>query len=125
MEKRNIAFMKRITTLLLVLCVFSSCKKDDEDATKNVFYEISGPARYNVKIVDENQNILTFDNVSIGWNWQKLMDVGDIVAIEAKKVTMLDSNTIDFARLYISGELKQQVSDTGKVKTLSTWAKIE
>jgi hypothetical protein len=116
----------KILTILFAICLFASCKKDDIDiATKNVFYEVAGPAKYRVRIVTDNMVIQTFDSVEVGWNWQRFVSVGSIVGMEATKLTMLDSNTIDFARIYIGLDFKRQVSDTGKLKTISIWEKIE
>ncbi len=116
--------MKNIIIISLLLVLFS-CKKEEVTVKKNVFYEIAGPAKYRVEIVDENKSVLVFDSVELGWNWQKEVEVGKFIAIEAKKLTMLDSATIDVARLYVKMEIKREVIDTGKTKTISVWAKVE
>ena len=116
--------MKNIIIISLLLVLFS-CKKEEVTVKKNVFSEIAGPAKYRVEIVDENKSVLVFDSVELGWNWQKEVEVGKFIAIEAKKLTMLDSATIDVARLYVKMEIKREVIDTGKTKTISVWAKVE
>jgi hypothetical protein len=118
--------MKQMIILLIIIGLFTpGCKKDEVLGSANIFYEVAGPCKYRVKIVDDKRDILTFDSVTTGWRWQKMITEGDIIVIEASKQDLLDSVTIDYLRLYIGGNLKEQVIDTGKVKTdFYIWAKI-
>lgn len=127
--------MKQTILFLIILGIFS-CKKDDETPQQNVVYEVAGydslntSSKFNVRLIDQDGNIQRFDSVATGWMWQKRIDIGEFVGIEAQRVSDLDTITKMYVRLTVGGPValggkEYQVVDSVGLNLVSIWAKVE